>query len=303
MTEYKWRDIHGDSGRLSSDPDDLIISIELHEGKEGYAAHDIPIAEARALYAALGHALDEVDTRRPTTDSISATLAACSSPVPEILSRMCTANQRVTVEARADGMPVYKVPKSLRDVSVEELAKLGLKLGRPTQYKMRCGSCGELLHVGPESDPSSVFALTNGLRHDRCEKPVAPLKVEPAVTIPDSLANWKAPGINAEQPKGHMSPKHQPVQPSQPEPPPAGSGASTLHPRPFFWDGVGIFGFVNHIRLPPAERHDLDWLLAAVPNALDAKEADGSALGIIPGFGFRPHHTGPRTLREYLETP
>lgn len=63
MTEHKWRDIHGDSGRLSSDPDDLIISIELHEGKEGYAAHDIPIAEARALHEALGRALAEVDSQ------------------------------------------------------------------------------------------------------------------------------------------------------------------------------------------------------------------------------------------------
>ena len=167
MTEYKWRDIHGDSGRLSSDPDDLIISIELHEGKEGYAAHDIPIAEARALHEALGRALAEVG-RQPVTDSISATLAACSAPVPDILRKIdaaCGESHLVNVVHGPDGTRVYRtpdqsapdiirvhptgtgdhgsidvttddgltryavqqVPRSLRSISTEELAKLGLK--------------------------------------------------------------------------------------------------------------------------------------------------------------------------------
>lgn len=133
MTEHKWRDIHGDSGRLSSDPDDLIISIELHEGKEGYAAHDIPIAEARALHEALGRALAEVDPQ-PITDSISATLAASSAPVPDILRKIdaeCGESHLINVVHGPDCTRVYRTPGTLRGVTAGELAKLGLKPSQP----------------------------------------------------------------------------------------------------------------------------------------------------------------------------
>lgn len=80
----------------------------------------------------------------------------------------------------------------------------------------------------------------------------------------------------------------------------------TLHPRPFFWDSNERFGFVNvpdgYVTEP--ERMTLAQLIECVPNALDAHESHHRIeSGQYPRFGFRLEHTGPRTLREYLEAP
>lgn len=87
-------------------------------------------------------AIIEADWKReitidPSTNSISATLAACSAPVPEIVRVHPTgAGDHGSIDVTTgDGLTRYAVQqvlgKSLRGVSVEELAKLGLKPSQP----------------------------------------------------------------------------------------------------------------------------------------------------------------------------
>ena len=80
--------------------------------------------------------------------------------------------------------------------------------------------------------------------------------------------------------------------------------APTLHPRPFWWDFddgefVAVDGGDNYLGI-----ETVDDLLELAPNALDGRESRyPREPRELPSFGFRSEHTGPRTLREYLEAP
>lgn len=143
---HEWTDRTGDIGSMFTDGNNICLRLseDPNEDEDGdvdpvIVLHCLPPAQARALHEALGRALDKVDPR-PVTGSISATLAACSAPVPEIIRVHPTGTgDHGSIDVTTDdGLTRYAVQqvlgRSLCDVTVDELAKLGLK---PSQMEPR----------------------------------------------------------------------------------------------------------------------------------------------------------------------
>lgn len=165
---HEWADRTGDIGSLFTDGNNICLRLseDPNEDEDDDAdpvsvAHWLPIPTARALHEALGRALAEVDPNLTpshyeyddgnpecsqddyeamtyaVTDSISATLATCSTTVLDIIRVHPTgAGDHGSIDiTTGDGLTRYAVQqvlgKSLRDVTAGELAKLGLKPSQP----------------------------------------------------------------------------------------------------------------------------------------------------------------------------
>lgn len=358
MSVFDWTDKNGDHGRMQPWDGGINIWMDMltedpDEGDEGVVSVNqfLDIPTARALHEALGRALEAVEQQH-ITGSIHDALSACSGPVPEIFSRMCAANLRTTVETRADGMPVYRVPESLASVTVEELARMGLKpkppkpgdryllgCGHSSPYKQWCVTCSsEIVAISqklsqPEPLPTGTGDLVTppllealadypaladlvsarnsfgeakygtGLRTHNGRDPIEDARQELGDLL-QYLWQAKMEGKDlrvvlkmCQKGLGVIKEVCEPFTVIAPPSP-------TLHPRPFWWDFddgrfVAVDGSHNYLGI-----ETVDNLLERAANALDGRESIHSREPReLPSFGFRSEHTGPRTLREYLEAP
>lgn len=339
-------------------------------------------------------AIIEADWKRevtidPSTNSISATLTTCSAPVPEIIRvhPTGTGDHGSIDVTTGDGLTRYAVQqvlgKSLRNVSVEELAKLGLKpsqpeppptgngdlvtaasddpvgfqnapirylakgretidrirdelgddgfvafcIGNAMKYEDRAGLKGDaesdllkarwyramVLHVttgadDPRSDRSGFQKYHRMEAVTRHAHKLDMLLMEYVEAVRDVTTGSK-PASRARAEELYTAIKQDMLEGD----PRMGTvermremmgPAPTLHPRPFFWESNMCHGPVNCPEGTWGNRMTLEQLLQYVPNALDGKETHHKQEpGCPPIFGFRFEHTGPRTLREYLEAP